>query len=220
MKMAARRARKRAGRVYVRKRAFRGKGPISVALVVTQHARNMGLPLDDEKLITEGGGQVLGLGKGAVRRFSNDMASIGAGFRRRTDFRAAACTTCDSNVAFLTGSRARRSSIWASVEAFWTTGFTNSSPASRSRLSSTPRKSPSHGRARCHRQAEERQKTRRHVLRRSGLQHWSVRSSIALLGTGSSSTTVSRRRILLGLRAGDFFLGGGAILSQPHPAKR
>jgi hypothetical protein len=46
---------------------FRGKGPLCVALVVTQHARTMGLPLDSEKLLTEGGGQVLGLGKSAVQ---------------------------------------------------------------------------------------------------------------------------------------------------------
>jgi hypothetical protein len=47
--------------------SFRGKGPLSVALVVTEHARKLGLPLDPEKLLTEGGGQVLGLGKGAVQ---------------------------------------------------------------------------------------------------------------------------------------------------------
>lgn len=46
---------------------FRGKGPLSVALVVTQHAKAMGLPLQAEKLLTDGGGQVLGLGKGAVQ---------------------------------------------------------------------------------------------------------------------------------------------------------
>jgi hypothetical protein len=40
---------------FVADQSFRGKGPLSVALVVTQHARNMGLPLDDEKLITEAG---------------------------------------------------------------------------------------------------------------------------------------------------------------------
>jgi hypothetical protein len=45
----------------------RGKGPLSVALVVTEHARKTGLPLDPEKLVTDGGGQVLGLGKGAVQ---------------------------------------------------------------------------------------------------------------------------------------------------------
>ena len=52
---------------FVAEQSFRGKGPLSVALVVTQHARNMGLPLDDKKLVTEREGQVLGLGKGAVQ---------------------------------------------------------------------------------------------------------------------------------------------------------
>lgn len=48
-------------------RKFRGKGPLSVALIVTQHAKRLGLPLDPESLLTEGGGQVQGLGKGAVQ---------------------------------------------------------------------------------------------------------------------------------------------------------
>jgi hypothetical protein len=52
---------------FAAEKAFRGQGPLSVALVVTQHAKTMGLPLDPEKLVTEGGGQVLGLGKGAVQ---------------------------------------------------------------------------------------------------------------------------------------------------------
>lgn len=52
---------------FAAKKGFRGKGPLSVALVVTQHAKKLGLPLDPEKLLTEGGGQVLGLGKGAVQ---------------------------------------------------------------------------------------------------------------------------------------------------------
>jgi Domain of unknown function (DUF4928) len=52
---------------FAAERAFRGQGPLSVALVITQHARTMGLPLDSEKLVTERGGQVLGLGKGAVQ---------------------------------------------------------------------------------------------------------------------------------------------------------
>jgi hypothetical protein len=46
---------------------FHGKGPLSVALVVTHHAKKMGFPLDGEKLLTEGGGQVLGLGKATVQ---------------------------------------------------------------------------------------------------------------------------------------------------------
>jgi len=52
---------------FAREKKFAGKGALCVALVVTQHARTMGLPLNAEKLITEGGGQVLGLGRGAVQ---------------------------------------------------------------------------------------------------------------------------------------------------------
>lgn len=52
---------------FIADNQFRGKGPLSVALVVTQHARKLGLPLDPDKLLTGGGGQVLGLGKGAVQ---------------------------------------------------------------------------------------------------------------------------------------------------------
>jgi hypothetical protein len=48
-------------------RRFRSKGPLCVALVVTDHARK-GLPLDPEKLLTAQGGQVLGLGKSAVQK--------------------------------------------------------------------------------------------------------------------------------------------------------
>jgi hypothetical protein len=52
---------------FTKDRKFNRKGPLSVALVLTQHARKMGLPLDAEQLLTEGGGQVLGLGKSAVQ---------------------------------------------------------------------------------------------------------------------------------------------------------
>ncbi len=52
---------------FAEEQRFRGKGPLCVALVVTQHARNLGLPLDAKALITKGGGQVLGLGKSAVQ---------------------------------------------------------------------------------------------------------------------------------------------------------
>ncbi len=44
-----------------------GKGALSVALVVTKHAKKSGLPLDPEQLLTGAGGQVLGLGKAAVQ---------------------------------------------------------------------------------------------------------------------------------------------------------
>lgn len=46
---------------------FGRKGPLCVALVTTQHARKMGLPLDPGELLTERGGQVLGLGRSPVQ---------------------------------------------------------------------------------------------------------------------------------------------------------
>lgn len=46
---------------------FRTQGPLSVALVVTQHARNRGLPLDPDSLLTAAGGQVLGLSGDAAQ---------------------------------------------------------------------------------------------------------------------------------------------------------
>ncbi|MBU4526542.1 MAG: DUF4928 family protein [Desulfomicrobium sp.] len=46
---------------------FQGKGPLCVALVMTDHARQRGLPLAPEDFVTVGEGQVLGLGKGRVQ---------------------------------------------------------------------------------------------------------------------------------------------------------
>jgi hypothetical protein len=46
---------------------FRGKGPLAVALIVTDHGRKRGLPLNPDELLTGRGGQVLGMGKGAVQ---------------------------------------------------------------------------------------------------------------------------------------------------------
>ena len=52
---------------FTRDQRFRGKGPLCVALIVTEYAKNGDLPLDADRLVTEGGGQVLGLGKSAVQ---------------------------------------------------------------------------------------------------------------------------------------------------------
>lgn len=52
---------------FKKEKKFSGKGALCVALVVTQHARTMGLPLDPNGLLTDGGGQVLGLGRTSVQ---------------------------------------------------------------------------------------------------------------------------------------------------------
>ncbi|WP_349590930.1 DUF4928 family protein [Alteromonas sp. NFXS44] len=53
---------------FYKKYKFRSKGALCVALVVTQHAKEKGLPLKPDQLLTEKGGQVLGLGKAAVQK--------------------------------------------------------------------------------------------------------------------------------------------------------
>ena len=62
-------------RDFNKDRKFSRKGPLCVALVITQHARKMGLPLDPDKLLTDAGGQVLGLGKGAVQTVLNGVGA-------------------------------------------------------------------------------------------------------------------------------------------------
>lgn len=46
---------------------IKGKGPLAVMLVVNDHAKKLGLPLNADELLTEQGGQVLGLGKASVQ---------------------------------------------------------------------------------------------------------------------------------------------------------
>jgi hypothetical protein len=53
--------------IFNKAKKFGRKGPLCVALVTTQHARKMGLPLNPNDLLTDKGGQVLGLGKAAVQ---------------------------------------------------------------------------------------------------------------------------------------------------------
>ncbi|MDH3999107.1 MAG: DUF4928 family protein [Desulfuromonadales bacterium] len=52
---------------FVAENKFSSKGALCVALVVTEHARKQTLPLNPDNLLTDGGGQVLGLGKSTVQ---------------------------------------------------------------------------------------------------------------------------------------------------------
>lgn len=102
--------------------AFRGKGPLGVALVVTQHARNIGLPLDPDKLVTEGGGQVLGLGKSAVQavlarhEISRVLASEGGRTSRGS------LNNMREYVAFLNALSGKMQIDLNEVEEFWIEG--------------------------------------------------------------------------------------------------
>lgn len=57
---------------FAKEHRIAGKGPLSVMLVVTRLALDEGLPLHPEELLTEAGGQVAGLGGGAVQAILRD----------------------------------------------------------------------------------------------------------------------------------------------------
>jgi hypothetical protein len=104
---------------FNRERKFGRKGPLCVALVITQHARKMGLPLDPDKLLTEAGGQVLGLGKGAVQAVLNrhGINRVLAAEGGRTS--RGSISNMREYVAFLNGQAARDSVDLNAVESFW-----------------------------------------------------------------------------------------------------
>jgi len=97
---------------------FSRKGSLCVALVVTQHARK-GLPLDADTLLTDGGGQVLGLGRGAVQAVLNrhGITRVLAAEGGRTS--RGSIGNMREYVAFLNGLAAQGAVDLDAVEAFW-----------------------------------------------------------------------------------------------------
>lgn len=100
-------------------KSFKGQGPLCVALVVTQHARDMGLPIDAVKLVTEGGGQVLGLGKGAVQKVlkRHGISRVLAAEGGRTS--RGSLNNMREYVAFLNGLGKKMKVDLDEVEEFW-----------------------------------------------------------------------------------------------------
>lgn len=100
-------------------KAFQGKGPLCVALVVTQHARTMGLPLDPAKLLTPRGGQVLGLGRDAVQAVlaRHDITRVLAAEGGRTS--RGSIDNMREYVAFLNALSKAGTVDLDAVEAFW-----------------------------------------------------------------------------------------------------
>jgi hypothetical protein len=96
-----------------------GKGALSVLLVVTDHARQSGLPLDPARLRTEGGGQVLGLGKAAVQKIlaRHGIDRVLAEEGGRTN--RGGLGLMEAYVAFLNQARDLNDLDLAAVEAFW-----------------------------------------------------------------------------------------------------
>jgi hypothetical protein len=100
---------------------FIGQGALSVALVVTQHARKHGLPLNPDQLITESGagGQVVGLGKGAVQSIlaRHDIKRVLAKEGGRTS--RGSLNNMRAYVAFLNGLQEHGKADLDAIEAYW-----------------------------------------------------------------------------------------------------
>jgi hypothetical protein len=96
-----------------------GKGALAVVIHISRYAKENGLPLDADALITEGSGQVLGLGKGAVQRILSDygITQILAEEGGRTS--RGSIGIMRTYVAFLNGLHIRKTSVLEEIEAWW-----------------------------------------------------------------------------------------------------
>lgn len=101
---------------FARARGFRGKGPLSVALVITRRARDDGLPLDPERLLTNRGGQVEGLSGEAVARI---LADHGITRVLSREGGRTSRGSIDNMRAYVTFLNAERPTNWGVAEAFW-----------------------------------------------------------------------------------------------------
>jgi hypothetical protein len=205
---------------FAAERAFRGQGPLSVALVLTQHARTMGLPLDPEKLVTERGGQVLGLGKGSVQSVlkRHDITRVLAKEGGRTS--RGSLGKMREYVAFLNALGQQGKVDLDAVEAFWVERvqqFFSGKPfkikldASRS-LRTVVRDVIS--------QAEQRQKdTPGMNYAGAVLQHLVGAKLDCVLGQGNLQHNSFSTADAPNERAGDFFLGDVAIHVTTSPGE-
>jgi hypothetical protein len=103
---------------FAKEKGFAGKGPLCVALVVTQHAK-AGLPLDPKKLLTGKEGQVLGLGKGAVQAIlkRHDITRVLAAEGGRTS--RGSIGNMQAYVGFLNALAASGTPDLDAIEKFW-----------------------------------------------------------------------------------------------------
>lgn len=205
---------------FVADESFRGKGPLSVALVVTQHARNMGLPLDDKKLITEGGGQVLGLGKGAVqavlKRHGVDRVLAREGGRTSRG----SLQNMRQYVAFLNRLSRQGDVDLDIVEAFWIDRVHEFFAGKPFKIKLDASKSLRTVVRDVIAQAEERQKTTPGMNYGGAvLQHLVGAKLDCVLGKGKFEHNSFSTADSPGARAGDFFLGDVAIHVTTSPGE-
>lgn len=105
--------------LFAAQHGIRSKGALCLPLVVTDHARTLGLPLDPARLRTDKEGQVLGLGKGKVQqilaRHGIDRVLAEEGGRTSRG----SLGKMSAYVAFLNGQAGAGELDLDAVEAFW-----------------------------------------------------------------------------------------------------
>ena len=205
---------------FNKKHKFGRKGPLCVALVITQHARKMGLPLNPDNLLTDAGGQVLGLGKGAVQTVLNrhDITRVLAAEGGRTS--RGSIGNMREYVAFLNGLNEAGSINLDAIEGFWIERvheFFSAKPfkirldASRS-LRTLVRDVIA--------QAEERQRNTPGMQYAGAvLQHLVGAKLDCALGTGNFEHNSFSTSDAQSGRAGDFFIGDVAVHVTTSPGE-
>lgn len=205
---------------FAAEKGFGGKGPLAVALIVTDHARRRGLPLNAEELLTEGGGQVLGLGKGAVQGILNrhGITRVLAAEGGRTS--RGSISNMRQYAALLNSLHERGLADLDAVEGFWVRRVQEFFAAKPFRL----RLDASRGLRVVVRdviaQAEERQKAARGTQYTGAvLQHLVGAKIECALGSGAvTHHSFSTSDVQAG-RAGDFLVGDVAIHVTTSPGE-
>ena len=200
--------------------SFRGKGPLSVALVITQHAKNKGLPLDAQELVTEGGGQVLGLGKGAVQSvlkrhgIDRELAREGGRTSRGS------LGNMREYVVFLNGLAKKGPIDLDAVEAFWIDRVHEFFAGKPFKIKLDASRSLRMVVRDVIEQAEDRQKTTPGVYYAGAvLQHLVGAKLDCALGKGHFEHNSFSTADSPGARAGDFFIGDVAIHVTTSPGE-
>lgn len=205
---------------FTAEKAFRGKGPLSVALIVTDHARKRGLPLAAEELITEGGGQVLGLGKGAVQSIlgRHGITRVLAAEGGRTS--RGSLNNMRQYVAFLNQLHAQGKADLAAVEAFWIERAQDYFAGRPFKIRLDASRSLRHVVHDVIAQAEERQRTSRGTYYAGAvLQHLVGAKLDCALGKGEFKHNSFSTADAPSGRAGDFLVGDVAIHVTTSPGE-
>jgi hypothetical protein len=205
---------------FTAEKSFRGKGPLSVALVITQHAKTMGFPLDPEALVTEGGGQVLGLGKGAVqsvlKRHGIDRVLASEGGRTSRG----SLGNMREYVVFLNGLNQKGKVDLEAIESFWIDRVYDFFAGKPFKIKLDASRSLRTVIRDVIEQAEERQKTTPGMYYAGAvLQHLVGAKLDCALGKGHFQHNSFSTADAPNERAGDFFLGDVAIHVTTSPGE-